>query len=62
MGEKGQRKPYSKDESKKEADSGKAAPQGYSSLGYIHRDSSSLPKRATFTMEVVHQASKGRKG
>lgn len=62
MGEKEQRKPYSKGESKREADSGKAAPQGPSSLGYVHRDSSTLLKTATFTMEVVHQASKGRKG
>lgn len=44
------------------SDSGKAAPEGHSSSGYTHGVSSALPTRATFTMEVVHQARRGGKG
>ena len=58
-----ERKPHSsKGEGKREADSGKAAAQGHPTLGYTYRDSFSPPRRATFTMEEVLLASKGRKG
>lgn len=57
MGEEGQRKPYSsKGESKKEKQTLESRPTGY------RESSSPLPRRATFTKEAVHQASKGRKG
>lgn len=56
MGEEGQRQPYSlKGESKRDARGlWKSRPQGHSSLGYTYRDSSSIPKTATLSSEVVY--------
>lgn len=63
MGKKEHRKPYLVTQGWKQRTSGlrKSRQQTHRTLGYIYRDNSSSPRRATSTVGAVHRAIVGRK-